>query len=65
MANLEHLKILGKGVEIWNKWRFENDEIRPDLSGADLSGINLSDDSDSQESGSNLGRQSNLQKAED
>ena len=41
MANEEHLKILKQGVEQWNKWRLEN-AIRPDLSGADLSGANLS-----------------------
>lgn len=38
MANPEHLKILKQGVEVWNKWREENPEVRPDLSGADLQG---------------------------
>jgi len=33
MANPEHLKILKQGVEVWNKWREENPEVRPDLSG--------------------------------
>jgi uncharacterized protein YjbI with pentapeptide repeats len=33
MANPEHLKILKQGVEAWNKWREENPEVRPDLSG--------------------------------
>ncbi len=32
MANPEHLKILEQGVEVWNKWREENPEVRPDLS---------------------------------
>jgi hypothetical protein len=51
MANEEHLKILKQGVEQWNKWRLENDDIWPmgyanlsgaDLTGADLTGANLS-----------------------
>jgi hypothetical protein len=33
MANPEHLKILKKGVEAWNKWRKENPDIQPDLTG--------------------------------
>jgi uncharacterized protein YjbI with pentapeptide repeats len=37
MANQEHLEILKKGVREWNRWRDRNLEIRPDLSGADLS----------------------------
>lgn len=41
MANEEHLKIFKQGVWIWNKWREEN-EVEPDLNGADLSKINLS-----------------------
>ena len=36
MANPEHLKILKKGVKVWNKWRKENPEISMDLSHADL-----------------------------
>ena len=36
MANQEHLDILKQGVDEWNKWRGENSEIRPDLSGAYL-----------------------------
>ena len=41
MAKREHLKILGQGVDVWNKWRKENLEIKPDLGGADLRGSNL------------------------
>ncbi|MHC4203614.1 MAG: pentapeptide repeat-containing protein [Planctomycetota bacterium] len=41
MANTEHLKILKQGVKAWNKWRRENADIEPDLSGADLRGANL------------------------
>ena len=36
MANEEHLKILKRGVEAWNKWRAKNPIIKVDLSGADL-----------------------------
>ena len=47
MANEEHFAILKQGVEVWNKWRVENPEIKPDLSKlwlreANLSGANLS-----------------------
>jgi uncharacterized protein YjbI with pentapeptide repeats len=46
MANKEHLAILEKGVDVWNRWREENPNIVPrlsdsDLSDAELSGINL------------------------
>ncbi len=34
--------LLHHGVEAWNQWRTENPDIRPDLSGADLSGAYLS-----------------------
>lgn len=40
MPNPEHLKILERGVEHWNRWR-ESDNIIPDLSNADLSYENL------------------------
>jgi uncharacterized protein YjbI with pentapeptide repeats len=36
MANETHLDILKLGVQAWNKWREANENIRPDLSGADL-----------------------------
>ena len=36
MANPKHLAILKQGVAAWNKWRQENRETVPDLSGADL-----------------------------
>jgi uncharacterized protein YjbI with pentapeptide repeats len=41
MANPEHLTILKKGVEVWNRWRKTSSNIHPDLSGADLSGMDL------------------------
>jgi uncharacterized protein YjbI with pentapeptide repeats len=43
MANPEHLAILKKGVEEWNRWRKRNPDIEPDLSGADLRGENFHD----------------------
>ena len=48
MANEEHLARLKHwvedradwhGVEAWNQWRAAHRDIRPDLSGADLSGL--------------------------
>ena len=41
MANQKHLAILKQGVEVWNKWRQEHPEVKPDLSDADLSNIAL------------------------
>lgn len=62
MANPEHLKILKQGVEAWNKWRREHEDVRPDLSGAylndaDLSGADLSraDLSDAHLGGADIG----------
>lgn len=43
MANEEHLKILRKGVRVWNKWRQGNPDVRSDLSGAVLMGVDLSE----------------------
>src|SRR6266700_5808436 len=42
MANQEHLEILKQGAVVWNRWRDEHADIRPDLSEADLTGIHLS-----------------------
>jgi uncharacterized protein YjbI with pentapeptide repeats len=47
MANSEHVNIIKKGVEAWNKWREDNPDTIPDLAwanliGMDLEGINLS-----------------------
>jgi hypothetical protein len=42
MANKEHLEILKQGVDVWNKWRKDNPDVVPDLSGATLIGANLS-----------------------
>jgi len=47
MANQEHLQILARGVDAWNKWREEEPNAEPDLSGVEqfttpLKGINFS-----------------------
>jgi uncharacterized protein YjbI with pentapeptide repeats len=39
MANQEHLDILKQGVEVWNQWRTEHPDMKPDL--AEISGHNL------------------------
>ena len=36
MANPEHFQILKQGVKAWNQWRDQHRDIRPDLSGDDL-----------------------------
>ena len=46
MANPEHVEILKQGVEVWNKWREENQDVQPnftavDLQRTDLQGVNL------------------------
>ena len=41
MANDGHIAQLEKGVGAWNAWREENRDIRPDLSGVDLSRASL------------------------
>ena len=41
MANLEHVAILKEGVRNWNLWRQQYADVTPDLSFADLSGLNL------------------------
>ena len=41
MANPKHLNLLKQGVEVWNRWREQNPEIRPDLTQADLREANL------------------------
>lgn len=53
MANEEHLAILRQGIEVWNQWRRQYPEIKPDLSKAyllakylnkaDLSNVNLNE----------------------
>ncbi len=41
MAHQKHLDILKQGVRVWNQWREENPETRPDLMQADLREANL------------------------
>ena len=41
MANQEHLDILKKGVNAWNKWREDNPDAKPDLTEAALQRANL------------------------
>lgn len=41
MANQEQLDILKQGVEVWNTWRKEHLDIRPDLINANLHGAYL------------------------
>jgi hypothetical protein len=41
MANKEQLSILKQGVEVWNKWRYDNPDVEIDLRKADLHGANL------------------------
>ena len=42
MANQQHLEILKNNVDAWNRWRSENGQIIPDLSGANLEKLDLS-----------------------
>ncbi|MCP4104579.1 MAG: TIR domain-containing protein [Desulfobacteraceae bacterium] len=46
MANKKHLEIIKQGVDVWNKWRKDNPDVKPDLQrvgfrGADLKGVDL------------------------
>jgi hypothetical protein len=41
MADEEHVALLKQGVEVWNRWREENPNIWPNLTGAELSDVNL------------------------
>jgi hypothetical protein len=43
VANEQHLRILKQGTDAWNRWRLENPEIVPDLSGANLIRAGLSE----------------------
>jgi uncharacterized protein YjbI with pentapeptide repeats len=41
MANLEHFRVLKQGAKQWNLWHHNNPTEIPDLSEADLRGIDL------------------------
>lgn len=43
MANEEHVALLRKGVNAWNKWRKENPEVLPNIRGANLMNTSLVD----------------------
>lgn len=36
MANHKHVEILSRGVRVWNEWRSQDIDIKPNLSGANL-----------------------------
>ena len=42
MANQEHLDLLKQRVDVWNRWRVEHGDIKPDFSHAQLNNANLS-----------------------
>jgi uncharacterized protein YjbI with pentapeptide repeats len=42
LAKPEHIEIIKQGVATWNAWRVENPTIDPDLAGARLGGLDLS-----------------------
>ena len=42
MADSKHSDILKKGTDVWNTWREENPEVKPDFKGEDLDGLDLS-----------------------
>lgn len=41
MANPEHIGILEQGLDVWNAWRKENPNVRPNLYRANLRGADL------------------------
>jgi hypothetical protein len=41
MANEEHLAIPRQGVDVWNKWRRENPDVRPSLYAAIVGAADL------------------------
>ncbi|MDO8705797.1 MAG: toll/interleukin-1 receptor domain-containing protein [Sulfuricaulis sp.] len=43
MANESHLSVLRRGQKEWNSWRTEEPSTKPDLSGADLHGLFLTE----------------------
>ncbi|MGZ4865502.1 MAG: hypothetical protein ACXV39_12880 [Halobacteriota archaeon] len=43
MANQSHVQMLLQGVSVWNQWRAAYPEIMPDLSGAYLTGADVTE----------------------
>lgn len=41
VTDLRHLEILKQGVQVWNQWRADSPEIKPDLMWANLSRVDL------------------------
>lgn len=41
MSNREHLDVFLQGVEVWNQWRMENPDVKPDLEGVNARNANL------------------------
>jgi hypothetical protein len=41
VANSKHLAKIKEGIRLWNQWRRQYPDVRPDLYGADLVGANL------------------------
>ena len=41
MANPEHVEILKQGVEVWNRWRKKNPQVKPDLCQTNLAKMDL------------------------
>jgi uncharacterized protein YjbI with pentapeptide repeats len=41
VAVKEHVALLKQDVGAWNAWRNQNPDVRPNLFGADLGGLNL------------------------
>ena len=46
MANYNHVKVLKQGVTVWNKWRQNHPEVKPDLSRTNLRSAGCLDMSD-------------------
>src|SRR5262249_44312906 len=41
-ADWDQDQILRRGIYVWNHWRAQNEGVKPDLRGADLTGLDLS-----------------------
>jgi uncharacterized protein YjbI with pentapeptide repeats len=41
MSSKKYRSLMGEGVEVWNSWRDENPDVRPNLKSFDLRGVNL------------------------
>jgi uncharacterized protein YjbI with pentapeptide repeats len=41
MADQQHVALLKQGVDVWNRWKQEHQQIQPDFTGAHLTGADL------------------------